>query len=89
MDDLDDLDALAGLEHLTDPEELIEGARRCLRAALAALDALSAGLRGDTAAPRQERLNVVPLAARPTCPAPARRSTRTPRKRGAYPRRVE
>jgi hypothetical protein len=83
MADLDDLD------NLTDPEELVDGARQHLLRALAALDALSAGLRGDTAAPRQERLNVVPLAARPTCPAPARRSTRTPRKRGAYPRRVE
>ena len=83
MDDLDDLD------NLTDPEELVEGARHHLLRALAALDALDAGLRGDTAAPRQERLNVVSFAARPTCPAPARRSNRTPPKRGAYPRRLE
>lgn len=87
MDDLDDLD------DLTDPEELLEGARHHLLRALAALDTLEAGLRGGAATPRQERLNVVSLAARPTGRAPVRRSTRRstrpPRKRGAYPRRLE
>jgi len=77
---------------LQEPTELVDEACQHLFTALAALDDIRKVLRGESPPPRQGRLNVVVLSARPTCrirDRNDRKSSKRPRRRGPYPRKVE